>query len=89
MDINTTKNMNTMALMNLARLMNIPDDKLDNYIITTRDKFRDYSDVRISEAIPEIVTDYDEETIMVGAILAIFMSDYYFNEYFKTKINPV
>jgi hypothetical protein len=83
MNTDKTQAINALALHELARMMEISDEDLDIYILNTRERFMKYQDLRISEAIPKIVEGEDKGTMMLGAIMAIFTSDYYFDQYIK------
>jgi hypothetical protein len=89
MNLNTkeTRSINALALHELARMMEVSDEDLDIYILNTRAKFMEYQDLRISEAIPKIVEGEDKATMILGAIMAIFTSDYYFDQYINGEIN--
>ena len=83
MNTDKTRSINALALHELARMMEISDEDLDTYILNTRAKFMKYQDLRISEAIPKIVEGEDRDAMMIGAIMALFTSDYYFDQYIK------
>ena len=72
-----------MALRELGIMLNIPDDKFDDYIIQAREKFMIHEDLKISEALPKIVEDINEADLMLGLIIMTFASDFYFSEYFR------
>jgi len=84
MDINTTSNINAIATQELMRMLEISNEKLDEHITRVRDMFTKYSDMRVSEAIPKIVDGANESDVILGIIIAMYASDYYFNEYFRT-----
>ena len=83
MNINKSKRINAASLLELASYLNLSDTELDEFIIKTRNKFVQYQNLRISEALPHIVAGHDIDSVMLGAILMCFTSDYMFDEYFK------
>ena len=70
-----------MALHNLSELFGMSEEDTDVYIKRMRDEFTKCGDMKISEAIPKIIENKSPNDLMSGAILAIFMSDFYFSEY--------
>ncbi len=86
MNINETRIVNSTALHNLARLMGVSDTDVDMHIGKMRDEFSEHEKLKISEAIPKIITDKNIDDIMAGAIMAIFISDFYFNEYINGEL---
>lgn len=87
MNINTTKNINTKALIELARYLNISDDELNRHINDTHKKFMKYEKQRISDVLSHITNGVNMDDFMFGAIMGIYTSDYIFSLYFKGDIN--
>ena len=81
MDLNEIRTINSIGLHNLARLIGMTDEETEYHIKRMRDEFEKHGDVKISEAIPEMTRNRSLNDVMSGAILAIFMSDFYFSEY--------
>ena len=86
MDIDETRKINAIALHNLARLIGISGDDIDVHIERMRDEFSKHEKLKISEAIPKIMVNKGIDDIMSGAIMAIFISDFYFNEYMNGEL---
>lgn len=87
LNINETRSINAFALKELARIIQISEEDMDNHIIRVRDRMIASGDVRISEVIPEMVEDCNMDDVMVGALLAIFAVDYYMGQYMKDDID--
>ena len=87
MNINKTQTINAFALRELALIMGLSDEELDNHIKRVRDTMMENDDMRISEAIPKMVDGCNMNDVMTGVILAIFSSDYYFGQYINGDIN--
>lgn len=83
LNMNKVKRINALSLHELAKLINVDEKKLDQYILQTRDKLMEHEDLKISDALPKIVKSCNMDDLMLGAILAIFMADYMFSEYLR------
>ena len=83
MNITEIRTLNAMALHNLSHILGISEEDTDKYIKGIRADFMECPDSQISEAIPRITETRNKDDIMAGAILAIFMSDFYFDNYME------
>jgi len=86
MNMEEARTINTVALREFGILLNIPDDRMDEYIEGTRNKFMEYQELRVSEALENIMKDHNIDDIILGAITMVFMSDYVFDAYFKGEL---
>ena len=86
MNINEIRELNAIALQNLAALLGMTDEETDAHIKRIRDEFMEHKDLKVSEVIPIVVKTKNIDDIMAGAILAIFMSDFHFDEYIKGEL---
>ena len=86
MNIEEARTLNAMALHNLSHVLGISEEDTDIYIEKIRDEFMEHEDLKVSEVIPIVVKTKNIDDIMTGAILAIFMSDFHFDEYIKGKL---
>lgn len=86
-NINQTQMVNAFALKELAAIMQLSDEELDNHIKRIRDKMMETPDLRISEVIPIMVKGCNMDDVMTGVILAIFASDYYMDQYMRDYTN--
>ena len=87
MNLDTTQTIHAFALRELALIMGLSDEEMDNHIKRVRDTMMENDDMRISEAIPKMVDGCNMSDVMTGVILAIFASDYYFGQYINGDIN--
>jgi len=89
MNMEEAKTINAVALHELGVLLKISDNDMDDYIMTAQEMFKEHAELRVSEALPKIVTGANMDDVVLGIIIMTFMSDYVFDTYFKGEFNGI